>query len=155
MTGRQVRLLLVLGLLLLMINLPMALSLSTERRIASDGVDVVATLVDAEASGSGEDLRHVVSFRLPPEVDPDQAVLGAPVTEEAFLEAERHHADRLERISGTGSDRGICAIDHSKNRSRSQYVRRLGCNQADDRTVSLGALAPAGWRQCGGDRCDK
>lgn len=77
--SRRLRAGLMVALLALMINLPLAFSLSTARRVSTDGVDVQATVVRTWVAGSGEAQRHWLSFTLPEQIDPQQVESAAEV----------------------------------------------------------------------------
>ncbi|MFN8195206.1 MAG: hypothetical protein U0R80_13100 [Nocardioidaceae bacterium] len=82
--SRRVKSLLLVGLLVLMINVPLVQSTVLGRRIASGGEDVTALVVDRSVSGTDERPTYVVSARLPTSIDPDRTVLSARVDKATY-----------------------------------------------------------------------
>jgi hypothetical protein len=72
---RRTRYVLVLVLAAVLVNLPLLHSGWTDRKIERDGVDVTATVSEHRTVGG----QHLVSFRLPESVDPDQRTWQADV----------------------------------------------------------------------------
>jgi hypothetical protein len=72
-------------LALLVINLPYGLHVWSERRVATDGERVTATVVDVHESGDDAD----ISFRFPRSVDPDQKVRSVRVHQDVAARASR------------------------------------------------------------------
>lgn len=85
--SRRVKGVLVIVLLALMINLPLATSYATERHVRRSGVDVTATVVGSSTSGSGADVRYVLAFELPEEIDPARSRFPAEVDAATFAAA--------------------------------------------------------------------
>ncbi len=67
----RLRSLLVLGLLALVINLPIAHGAWTDARLDRDGVDVTATVVDHGTLPPEDDPKYFLDFTYPAEIDPD------------------------------------------------------------------------------------
>ncbi|MDE0775753.1 hypothetical protein [Nocardioides sp.] len=83
----------VLVALAILINLPVATSTYLDWRLSRSGVDVEAVLVDSQAAGEGGD-GYALAFTFDPDIDPEQTVWTAPVTEAAFDRAVRSEVVR-------------------------------------------------------------
>lgn len=71
-------------LLAVVINLPVAHSAWTDQRVEASGTDVTATVVDDRVVGGEE---YWLSFTFPTDVDPDQQTWQVQVDEEAYDDA--------------------------------------------------------------------
>jgi hypothetical protein len=76
--------LLLLGLVALLVNLPVAHSTWTSWRVDRDGVDVAAEVTDTERLAGGG---YLVEFQMPAEVDPEEQLWVAQVDEATYDEA--------------------------------------------------------------------
>ena len=65
---RKTRYVLLLVLAAFLVNFPLVHSTITEQRVQHSGVDVQATVVEHDTVGG----QHLVTFRFPDSVDPDQ-----------------------------------------------------------------------------------
>ena len=73
-----------LGLVVLMINLPLVHSTWTRWQVERNGTDVTATLVDDDVLGSDDDPAYWISYTLPAEIDPDQQEWAREVDKAAY-----------------------------------------------------------------------
>lgn len=71
--------LLLLALLVLLVNLPLAHSTWTRSRVERSGVDVTATVTDTREMTSGDETGYLVEFRLPADIDPEQGLWTARI----------------------------------------------------------------------------
>jgi|GEM_PF-2478797 len=83
--------------LAVLINLPVASSTYLDWRLSRSGVDVEAVLVNSQASGDegGGSDGYALAFRFDEEVDPEQTVWTAPVSEDAFDRAVQTEVVRV------------------------------------------------------------
>jgi hypothetical protein len=86
---RRLKNVLVVGFLVVLVNLPLAMSWWTNLRVERAGVDVSATVTAARNLGTGEEPRWWVSWRFPEDVDPEQGTWAAEVDRETWEDAER------------------------------------------------------------------
>jgi len=77
---RRTRYLLVLVLAAVLINLPLLHSTWTDQRVERNGIDVHATVLEHRTVGG----QHLLSFRFPESVDPDQRSWQADVDETTY-----------------------------------------------------------------------
>ena len=77
---RRTRYVLVLVLAAVLVNLPLLHSSWTDRKIEQDGVDVTATVSEHRTVGG----QHLVSFKLPESVDPDQRTWQADLDSASY-----------------------------------------------------------------------
>jgi hypothetical protein len=77
-----------LALVALVVNLPLLQGWWADQRLAADGVEVRAELVEAVVVGEGDDARRVVAFRLPRQVDERESAWAVEVDRARFEEAE-------------------------------------------------------------------
>lgn len=77
---RRTRYVLVLVLAVFLVNLPLAHSGLTDRKVERSGVDVHATVVEHRTVGG----QHLVGFTFPESVDPDQRTWQADVDEATY-----------------------------------------------------------------------
>ncbi|MFL6003669.1 MAG: hypothetical protein ACJ72P_12730 [Nocardioides sp.] len=80
---------LVLLLAVILVNLPAVHQAWTDHRIAADGRDVEATVLDARTING----RHLVDYRLPDDLDPGRNTFSARVDDAAYELARE--SDRL------------------------------------------------------------
>jgi hypothetical protein len=79
---------LVVAFLVVLVNLPLAMSWWTNARVESSGVDVTTTVTAARNLGTGEEPRWWLSWRFPQDVDPEQGTWAAEVDRETWEAAE-------------------------------------------------------------------
>ncbi|RNL61988.1 hypothetical protein EFK50_09160 [Nocardioides marmoriginsengisoli] len=89
-------------LVLFLVNLPYVHETRTDRKIAEDGHDVVATVLDArELNG-----HYLVDYRLPKSEDPDGTKFSASIDEPTYEHAVRSDAIGVRVLEGRpGSNR--------------------------------------------------
>jgi hypothetical protein len=80
--------------LAVLINLPVASSTYLDWQLSRSGIDVGAVLVNSQADGDGGD-GYALAFRFDEEVDPEQTVWTAPVSEDAFDRAVQTEVVRV------------------------------------------------------------
>ena len=104
-------------LLVVFVNLPLAHSTWTRSRVESSGVATTAEVVGTDVQGAGDDQTRFVQFRYPAEVDPGRTQYAVAVDEAAFDEADRtgeievrHLADRPSAYVVEGEQRGSLGI---------------------------------------------
>lgn len=89
--GRRGKSWLLYAMLVPVINLPIAQSLTTQHRLDVDGVDVEATVVDRTLGGSPDDPTYYVTAQLPAEggsgEDADGPTVSAPVDRSTYDDA--------------------------------------------------------------------
>ena len=73
-----------LGLVVLMINLPLVHSTWTRWQVERNGSDVTATLVDHDVLGAADDPAYWISYTLPSDIDPDQLEWAREVDKAAY-----------------------------------------------------------------------
>ena len=78
---------LLLVLLALVINLPVAHGAWTNRQLDRDGVDVSATVVDHGTLPPKDDPKHFVDFRFPESIDPEGRAWSVGVSRAAYDDA--------------------------------------------------------------------
>lgn len=71
--------LLLLALLVLLVNLPLAHSTWTRSRVERSGTDVTASVTDTREVSSDDETGYLVEFRLPADVDPEQTLWTARI----------------------------------------------------------------------------
>jgi hypothetical protein len=86
---RRVKNVLVLAFVVVLVNLPLALSTWTNIRVESAGTDVTATVTAARNLGTEAEPRWWVSYRFPEDVDPAQGTWAAEVDRDTWSAAER------------------------------------------------------------------
>jgi hypothetical protein len=86
---RRLKNVLVVGFLVVLVNVPLAMSWWTNLRVESSGVDVATTVTAARNLGTGDEPRWWVSWRFPEDVDPEQGTWAAEVDRETWEDAER------------------------------------------------------------------
>ena len=91
---------LLVGLLVLLVNLPLLHSTWVDRRVQGSGIDVTATVVDDRVVAGQE---YWVSFTFPEDVDPDQKAWDAQVDEEAYDDAVASGQIRVRVLDGDPS----------------------------------------------------
>ena len=91
---------LLVGLLVLLVNLPLLHSTWVDRRVQGSGTDVTATVVDDRVVAGQE---YWVSFTFPEDVDPDQKAWDAQVDEEAYDDAVASGQIRVRVLDGDPS----------------------------------------------------
>jgi hypothetical protein len=85
--SRRVRSWLMLGLVVLMINLPLVHSTWTRWQVDRNGSDVTATLVDNDVLGADDDPAYWIAYTLPRDIDPDQLEWAREVDKATYDEA--------------------------------------------------------------------
>lgn len=85
--SRRVKSLLLLGIVVVMVNLPQLQSSLIQRRLERDGVDATVEVLEHEVSGSGAEARYLLSGRLPESVDEDESVVSATVQPGTYSQA--------------------------------------------------------------------
>jgi len=88
--------LLVVVVAVFLVNLPAAHQAWTDHQLATDGIDVEATVVHARTVNG----RHLVDYRLPEEVDPAGNSFSASLDDETFARAEASHRLAVRVIAG-------------------------------------------------------
>lgn len=83
MSSRR-RMLLLLGFLAIVINLPLVHGAWTDARLDRDGVEVAATVVDHGTLPPEDDPKHFVDFRYPEEIDPEQREWSVGVSQGVY-----------------------------------------------------------------------
>ena len=73
-----------LGLVVLLINLPLVHSTWTRWQVERNGSDVTATLVDNDVLGAADDPAYWISYLLPSDIDPDQLEWAREVDKSAY-----------------------------------------------------------------------
>lgn len=82
--------------LVVLVNLPAAHERWTDHRVATQGRDVAATVLEAR----GSDGRYLVDYTLPEEIDPDQVRFSASVDAETFDSAQSNQLITVRVIPG-------------------------------------------------------
>ncbi|WP_193610085.1 hypothetical protein [Nocardioides lijunqiniae] len=83
--SRRGKSLLLVGLVALLVNLPVAHSTWTSWRVDRDGVDVTASVTDTRRLPDGDG--YLVEFQMPTEIDPEEPLWVAQVDEATYDEA--------------------------------------------------------------------
>ncbi len=78
----------VLALVVVLINLPLALSTWTDLRVARAGTDVSAEVTVARNLGTAAEPRWWLSYRFPEDVDPEQGAWAAEVDRATWASAQ-------------------------------------------------------------------
>lgn len=86
---RRVKNVAVLAFVVVLVNLPLALSTWTNNRVESVGTDVSATVTAARNLGTEAEPRWWLSYRFPEAVDPEQGTWAAEVDRDTWAAAER------------------------------------------------------------------
>ena len=107
---RRVKNVAVLAFVVVLVNLPLALSTWTNSRVESAGTDVTATVTAARNLGTEDEPRWWVSYRFPEDVDPEQGTWAA--------EVDRGSVDgrRAERVDHGPRPRGRAVPAHRVGR---------------------------------------
>ncbi|WP_309648384.1 hypothetical protein [Nocardioides sp.] len=71
--------LLLIALLVLLVNLPLAHSTWTRSRVERSGTDVTASVTDTREVTSDDETGYLVEFRLPADIDPEQTLWTARI----------------------------------------------------------------------------
>jgi hypothetical protein len=85
--SRRRRTALLVALLVLLVNLPLLVSLTTAWRVERRGVYVVADVAGTTVDGAGPGASFLVFYRLPEELDPGRPTHSARVTRQAYDDA--------------------------------------------------------------------
>lgn len=123
-------------LLVLLINLPIAHSSWTRWRVERSGTDVTAPVVGHDVLGSGDDPQYYVSFRFSRSIDPDQNAWAVEVDKATYDDAV---ADRTLAVRVLPDHPAAYTVDGQVTRSLGLVITLF----ADLAVVILIALA---WR---------
>lgn len=93
----------VMAFVVVLVNLPLALSTWTNSRVERAGADVTATVTAARNLGTAAEPRWWVSYRFPEDVDPEQGTWAAEVDRETFTAAERSGSITVRVLEGEPS----------------------------------------------------
>jgi hypothetical protein len=93
----------VLAFVVLMVNLPLALSTWTNLRVESAGTDVTAEVTAARNLGTPEEPRWWVSYRFPEDVDPEQGTWAGEVDRATWTAAEESGSITVRVLEGSPS----------------------------------------------------
>ncbi|MFC4785836.1 hypothetical protein ACT8ZV_15255 [Nocardioides sp. MAHUQ-72] len=134
--GLRPRSVLLVLLLAVLVNLPVAHDGWTRWRVERSGTDVTATVVDHTVLGSGSGAEHYLSFRYDEDVDPDQRTWTVEVDEATYDAAV---ADEQLTVRVVPDDPGAYSVD-------GEVTSRVGLVLTLVADLVLAALVLLAWR---------